>query len=618
MQQARAFVEEFRSGHYEEARTLFESLPEAQRTHPIILEIAANVYAQLGDPDGEVSQWRELGRLRPYDARVCRSLATALLDHDRLDEACAELQRFLFGQHADVEVAGLLVQVFLRRRQYGEAIEVVEEVRSLAGPDEAAALVALEARARFHLDQLTTARALLATLDREPPASVVACREIAQTWRTMRDFPQAIAWFNRAGALDPSHVETWEALASCHEQNRDPERARQIAHATAARFGSTTGMERLLVRIEHQEDQLTAARQRGEALLERSLAPSVRRSLHLELATVAQRQGDLVGAFAHARSGNELATIEFGQQGLLPGLFTESVRQIASRAHIAFGTPARPTDGRRAPVFLVGVPRAGTTLVQQMLQGHSRIETLDETDPGSRILRRHWASHPELAPAPYPEQLAQIEPGDWPGLRDAYWAAVAEDGVSAETLASNADANGIRLVDKLPLSIVRLHWFRLLFPDALLLTCVRDPRDLVWSNYLQDSAANPFAAETTDLASTAELVATVLELWLAWREDPPLRTIEVRYEDVTTDPEATMRPVIEAMGLEWEASVTTPHLHSRRRPIRTPSYHDVGKPIHAGAQGRWRKVRSHLEPVLPRLDAVVRRLGYAPTLEPVS
>ncbi|MEO0602076.1 MAG: sulfotransferase, partial [Myxococcota bacterium] len=180
-------------------------------------------------------------------------------------------------------------------------------------------------------------------------------------------------------------------------------------------------------------------------------------------------------------------------------------------------------------------------------------------------------------------------------------------------LANDADPLGTRLVDKLPLSLVRLQYFRQLFPDALVVVCLRDPRDLVWSNYLQDFSANPFAAEATDLKRAADLVATTLDLWLAWRDDPPMRTIELRYEDVTTNPEKAMRGVLDGMGLPWDPAVTTPHVQAATRPIRTPSYHDVGKPVHEGAQARWRKVLPYLEPVLDQLAPYVEAFGYPPT-----
>ncbi|MEM6930004.1 MAG: sulfotransferase, partial [Myxococcota bacterium] len=479
------------------------------------------------------------------------------------------------------------------------------------------AINALEASASFHLYHVNRARALRRTLDESPPGSAIACREIGQTWRTLHDFPRAIAWFTRAGALEPRDVDTWETLASCHEQNREPTKARQIADATRMRFGLTAGIERLLVRLDHHDEHLEEARRRGERLLAEPLLPSMRRSLHLELAAVAQRQGDVAATWEHAQAGNRLAQAEFTQQGLLPGVFTASVRHVVDQARTVFANPVPPSDGRLPPTFVVGVPRAGTTLVQQMLQAHPRIETLDETDPGSRVLRRHWAEHSAITPLAYPDQLRQISPEAWVELRDAYWSAVAEDGVEPTLLASDVDPVGTRLVDKLPLSLVRLQYFRQLFPDALVVVCLRDPRDLVWSNVLQDFSANPFAAEATDLARAADLVAATLDLWLAWRDDPPMRTIELRYEDVTADPEASMRRVLDGMGLAWDPAVAAPHLQVAR-PIRTPSYLDVGKPIHKGAQARWRKVLPYLEPVLEPLAPYVEAFGYEPTPARVS
>ncbi|MEN0062657.1 MAG: sulfotransferase [Myxococcota bacterium] len=600
-------IDAFRSRRFDEAREHFERLDEAQRHHPLVLEIAANLYAQLGRPDDELAQWHALHRIRRHDPRICRSLASALLDQHRFDDAARILERFLTMGHADIEVGALLVQTQLRQRRYEAAIAQAQGLRENASPGAQAALTALEARARFFLDQGVEARALLTSLDAAPPSDAGACREIAESWRTMRDLPMAIAWFERTTRLAPDHLETWEALASCHEQARNKDTARKIAQTVLTKLGPSQGMERLLVRLDHQEGHILQARTRAEALLQRPMPLEDRRSLNLELAKLAQRQGDWSTAYDKAIQGNRLAQTEFARQGYHRGALTATVAHL--RACATAPGPEVPTrdSGHRPPTFVVGVPRSGTTLVQQMLQAHPAIETLDETDPASRVLRRYWAGRPDTPVAPFPEQLHQIETDEWPALRQAYWDAVAEDGVTL--------TNTTHLVDKLPLSLVRLPWLRALFPDALVVLCLRDPRDIVWSNFLQDYAPNSFSAETTSLTSTASFVAETLRLWLAWRDEPPLRTLVLRYESTVADPEAAMRRVLDAMDLPFNPAVTRPH-ELVPRPIRTPSYLDVNQPIHQGASERWRQLLPFLNPVRTVLEPVVTALGYPPTPDP--
>lgn len=601
----RTLIEAFRAGRHLEAVMRFEALEPARQRHPVLLEVAANLYGQLGRPDDEIAQWQLLCALQPNDGRVCRSLASALLERDRLDEAGQVLQHFAQRHPENAEVGGLLAQVWLRLRRPADAVIVLTSLRANATGDAWAALTALEARARYHLDDRSRARDLLAAIDANPPTDAAACREVAQAWRELHAPDRAVHWYERAVQEDPSCMETWAALASCHEQNRDATRARTLAEALRGRVGPSPRLDRLLVRLDHHDGRLDAALTRADQLFEADLPLPDRRSLHLEVARIAQRTGDRARTIHHAHAGNALARQEFVRQGLVPGEFTAHVRHVRDRVHADLRPAPARTTGPRAPVIVAGFPRSGTTLVQQMLQAHPRIESLDETDPGTRVLRRYWRSRPELTPAPFPEQLDQIPTEAWPALRDAYFVAVAEDGVPRRALEA-----GTVLVDKLPLSLVRLHWLARLFPDATLVVCLRDPRDVVWSNYVQDYAPNPFSIESTSLRGIAELVAATLEGWLAWRADPPLHTVELSYEATTRDPETAMRSVLEAIELPFDEAVLDSHRGSQHRVIRTPSYHDVSQPIHTKAQGRWRDFADELAPVLPVLEPVIEAFGH--------
>ncbi|MDA0700698.1 MAG: sulfotransferase, partial [bacterium] len=263
---------------------------------------------------------------------------------------------------------------------------------------------------------------------------------------------------------------------------------------------------------------------------------------------------------------------------------------------LAAGGKTAPDD----PVFLVGFPRSGTTLTEQILAAHPRLLTTDE-EPFLPDLTREW---PALAGVAYPHGLASLSDDAVAQLRDRYRAALAER--------FGAGAEGRRVVDKLPLNILHLGLIRRLFPTAPVIVALRDPRDVVLSCFMQQFAPNASMVQFFDLARSARFYAAVMGLWLGWRDGLAPAALESRYEDVVQDVEGAARRLIAHVGEPWTDAVLGYAAAARGRAITTPSYRDVGEPIHGRARGRWRRYEKQLAPVLGILDPYARALGYPP------
>lgn len=246
------------------------------------------------------------------------------------------------------------------------------------------------------------------------------------------------------------------------------------------------------------------------------------------------------------------------------------------------------------PVFIFGFPRSGTTLCEHILGAHPALVATDERNVlGStlKVVDRELGGRAVHA----------LTDAEVIRLRSAF----AEQ---ARTLAP-ADQ---RVIDKVPLNLVHTALVRRVFPDAPIVFLYRDPRDCVWSAFVQAFSPNAAMINTTALDRTARMYATVLSVWQRARALPGLRLTELRYETIVADVQAGARALVDATGLPWHDDVADYRAHLQRQTVRTPSFAAITKPVTTTRIGRWRHFEAAMDPILPILDPFVADFGYAP------
>ena len=253
--------------------------------------------------------------------------------------------------------------------------------------------------------------------------------------------------------------------------------------------------------------------------------------------------------------------------------------------------------GPAEPVFVVGFPRSGTTLVEHML-------VADETcvSMGERPFVLATVARLEADGGRYPDALAALDEAALARLREHYWSGVQRAG----------GTRGRRLVDKNPLNMVFLPLLVRLFPDAPVIHCLRHPLDALLSCYMQDFR-DPFLRW---MCATPERLAqhyvNFMQHFADQSERLAPKLLDVRYERLVADPCEEIGRMADFAGLRAEAMAkrasegVAPGLF-----IATPSYAQVARPVHAEAVGRWRPYRQHLHAVAEQVAPTAARLGYA-------
>ncbi len=252
------------------------------------------------------------------------------------------------------------------------------------------------------------------------------------------------------------------------------------------------------------------------------------------------------------------------------------------------------------PIFVLGFPRSGTTLVEQTLSAHPRIVAGDELpliNDIANLMPRMLNS-----PLGYPEALAELWMGDQreglDNLRDYYLQKVGQMGI--------LEPNAAWFTDKMPLNETHLGLIALLFPQAPLIHVIRHPLDIMVSAISNHFTHGMFCAAALETAALHYV--RVMDLVQTYRSEMALRYLPVRYEDMVGDQEATVRAILSFVGETFDERCLA--FHENRRYARTASYAQVTEKLYDRSRFRYRHYRTHLEPVIPMLRPVIERLGY--------
>ncbi len=254
-------------------------------------------------------------------------------------------------------------------------------------------------------------------------------------------------------------------------------------------------------------------------------------------------------------------------------------------------------EAQPPPVFVMGFPRSGTTLLEQMLSAHPLFSSMDER-PFILQQVRHMAS----SAGAYPDNLSTLTAEQLEVLRQQYWDKVR----SVVNL-----PQGMRLVDKNPLNMLALPMIMRLFPQAPIIFCQRHPGATILSCYQQDFQDPEVRALCASLERLAYEYVAFHQHWQYHLELLQPRLLVVSYEDLVADLDATLTDLGAFLGVSDTTAMKDFQTHAQTRGyISTPSYAQVVEPINQDAVERWRRYASWMQPLLPILQPVLEQLGY--------
>lgn len=436
------------------------------------------------------------------------------------------------------------------------------------------------------------------------PGDLALINELAVMLLNLGKVEESLKWAKRAVKMGPEGARTNVIVANCYEKLHRIEEALE-----ANKLAQIVNPQIKYLKL--QEAKLIARSgdyQRAKEILRETsqtpgLQPELRTQIFGELGRVLDKLKSYDQAYeAFAQSGFEAARtseVRSFNLGYRPSLINGYISGLTEE-RLKKWKPEDLKDDSWTPAFLVGFPRSGTTMTEQILAAHSNIVTTDE-QPYLEHVRHEWAriigAKQDLG-----WMADQLDVEKILQLRKFYREKVQAD--------QSSPIGAKTVIDKLPLNITNIGLINLIFPEAKVIVAIRDPRDCCLSCFMQDFKLNSAMIHFLALDRTVDFYTQVMDAWLHFRDIISLSHITVRYEDTVQNLEFEAKRLIEFLQLDWEANILQFHLLSKERVISTPSYVAVTEPVHTRAIGRWKNYHKQFVPLLPKLEPFLRTFGY--------
>jgi tetratricopeptide (TPR) repeat protein len=606
-----------------------KSYQRAIELEPTYAPSRANLALALragGEVEQAIAQATEAIRLQPGLAEAHDILGLALMDLQRWNgaaEAFAQANRIaprLAAGHAHLgiclEVQGNIAQAMASYRRaveldplHGEALLRVGELYSVQGepreavtwlrravaatPDDSAALVALgNALMRvgdFYRNYAEAEQCFRRAIDIKPDEAA-AHLGLVTVYQNQGRYLEALDCLERVSEIEPQHTEANAVKALLLQRLGKVHLAQEIVQSMLDRGIDHVQLDLAFASMARHLNRRAEAIARLEKQVEKlDLQSELHRDIHYALGKLYDEADEYELAFEQYRVANQLNPYEYDEphhQGIFEAL---------ANIYSAESVKLRPSAFNRSklPVFIVGMPRSGTSLVEQILASHPHVHGGGELNYIAEI--GDTIQETLGVDITYPYYADMLTRRLLDGLAQEHLNRLAKLGPKAA-----------RVTDKMPHNFRWLGLIDQLFPGAQVIHCVRDPMDNCLSIHFQKF--NMHHAYSSDLAALGRYYRRYQALMEHWRKVLRIRILDLRYEDLVADQEGVTRQLIEFFGLDWDDRCL--RFHESERIVTTPSYDQVRQPIYRKSIGRWKNYEKHLEPLKDALgfkDDFVRR-----------
>jgi tetratricopeptide (TPR) repeat protein len=516
-----------------------------------------NVLREMGRLDEARDHYTQALRLNPRIGMVYNNMAQLFQEEGKFDDAFAWYQQALARDPNTPRIYCNLGSALGEKSRYDEAVAQYETA------------LRLDARCAEAYNGLGFLR-------HEQGRDDEAKQHYETAVRLKPDF--APAHCNLGGLLEELNDLTGAETAFRTALRLDPNHAGALAHLAT------------MLRSTFPDEDLASLRR---LLAEPDLLEGKRAVLHFGLAQALDARKEYAEAGEHLRQANALALNAWRKRGeeYNPVKHTEFVSEMLATCTPAFFERVRGLGlESERPVFIVGLPRSGTTLVEQVLASHSQVYGAGEL----RFAREDFESLPEVMRSHQPEApTTQSDPAM------AYLARLDREAIQTvaqrhlDRLAA-LNSTGLRVVDKMPDNYMYVGMLAVLFPKAKFIHCRRDLRDVAVSCWMTNFRQIRWANDLDHITSRFREYQRLME---HWQSTLPLPLLHIDYEDTVADFENVAQRLLAWCGLEWEPACLD--FHQTKRPVRTASVTQVRQPIYTRSVARWK----HYEPALASLFA---------------
>jgi tetratricopeptide (TPR) repeat protein len=535
----------------------------------------------LGRPEDAVASYRRALKIKPNHADAHFNLGNVLKDLGQLDDAVASYRRALRSRPDYADAHCNLGNALKDLGQPENAVASYLQALTFR-PDDAETHynlgIALKSLGRFE-DAVTSYRLAL----KIKPDYTDAHLNLANTLRELEQNDAAEASYRRVLEIDPKCSDALAGLGDVGMVGGDMDGAedlyRQVLANDVGNLYARMGLAKVS-KVKAGDENLAALEAAKLAAHPSGLPDDDVIRLNFTLGKCYDDTGEYDKAFAHFLEGSRLKRATLDYDADKSARHFDSIMRVFDEATLA--RLRGSGDASQVPIFVLGMPRSGTTLTEQILASHPDVYGAGELQDLLAI------AHRAVAEASYPENILKIDRAQL-----AAWGADYVCGLQKRA------PHARHITDKMPANFYAIGLIHLMLPNAKIIHVNRNPIDTCLSCFMQLFNARNLA-HTYDLAELGRHYVDYARLMEHWRRVLPAGAfLDVNYEEVVADLEAQARRMLEYCGLEWNDACINFHKH--KRSIRTASVTQVRQPIYQSSVEKWRRYEHHLGPLLDAL-----------------
>ena len=610
-----------RQGRLNEAEDTLRFAISMDEGFPQLHEDLGSVLALRSKYDNAIESFERAIRLDPSLPLVQKKLGQALLAAGRADEADEALAAYRDSDEDRADIAkGVEI---MRAEKLDEAAEVFHKVLKRS-PDSVNAMRYLALTYWQGDKRLDDAEALLRRAVELAPSYTGAWLILGALLGDRNKYVPCIEAYKKATELEPRNPEAWAGLGNAYSMAMYPDEAvRAFAKAVQLNPNNPdpqSGYGHALKTIGDQEGALQAFRAAIQArpgfghvywsmanlkifnfkeeevatMLEQveggKLTESADIHIRFALGKAFEDKKDYDQAWHYYHTGNQRQRMTVTHDPLELEFRFDAVREVFSREFLE----ERSGHGceARDPIFIVGLPRSGSTLVEQILASHSQVEGTAELPVLGRMANSIGRFRRDQVR--YPESVRDLRERDWKAYGEQYMEESRRYRLTDRPI----------FTDKLPNNFPFVGLIHLILPNATIINARRHPFDSCLGGYKQlFGQGQNFTYDLLDLAHYYQQYDKTMK---HWREVLPGKVLDVHYEETVTDLESQVRRILEHCNLPFEESCV--RFYETKRAVNTASSEQVRQPIYTGALGKWRRYDEHLGILKKQLGYIVDEL----------
>ena len=538
---------QLRQGRLDAAETNLRTAVTLNKDLPEAYHHLGDLSWRLNKADAAIEYYNKALLLKPTLAEAVNNLGSVLFDQYEIEQAIDCFRKALHLKPALIEAHYNLAVARLEQGLVDEAIQSSKEAIRLN------------------------------------PNYVDAYNNLGRIYKGLGRMEEALSCYQTAVRLAPNNTKAITGLASMYEQQGDKEKAIALVQPLIDSGDESAEAALVFARLSKYTKKFREAARIIESVLQGNRASVAQRgSLHFELGRTLDSMDEYDAAFEHYHKGVALKckARRFDMARHIKSI--DELIRVYSREFVQ--NAPRASHGSKRPLFIVGMPRSGTTLVEQILDNHPAVSGAGELFAISGIA----SSLADVAAPDSPHGVTRLTQEACNGLAQPYLDLL-------ETFSRTASY----VTDKMPNNFMHLGLINLLFPQSRIIHCVRDPRDTCLSCYFQEFSWQSHYF-SYDLAALGEYYLQYRRIMAHWRAVLDMPMLEVQYEELVNGQESVTRRMIEFCGLDWDPRCL--QFQENRRTISTASYDQVRQPLYTRSIGRWRHYERHLGPLLSILE----------------